>query len=154
MKLQNPRNKFLHELSVETTMVANIANEPTIVAKMVVPDSMVWLLKSGVVLNGHFKDGSDTFGGDGDKIALAYKKAGSLLWKAVEDAEQVMGGFNNTTKGEQLNKENDDGRRFMIRGGHIAFQPKDTIGIIVESAKVMSATYTHFKLTVTEMDKR
>ena len=154
MKLQNPKAKFLHESSAETTQATSVANLLTPVATMQVPESKVWVLQSGLVLNGHFKNGSDAFSDDVDKIILAYKKPGDSIWKPIEGAEQVMGGFNNVTKANQQNKENDDGRRFQILSGHIAFNPKDTIGILVESAGVKSWTYSHFKLPVTEMDKR
>lgn len=154
MKLQNPKPKFIHESSDETTQETSVANLLTPVATMQVPEGRVWVLQSGLVLNGHFKSAGDSFGDDGDKIVLAYKKPGDSIWKPIEGAEQVMGGFNNTTKELQQSKENDDGRRFQILSGHIAFNPKDTIGILVESAVVKSWTYSHFKLPVTEMAKR
>ena len=154
MKLINPKPIFIHETSPEVTQKTTIANELTPVVEILVPEGFAYRLDSGLVLNGHFKNGSDAFDGDGVKLALAYKKPGDSMWKPIEYADQVMGGFNNTTKELQQNKENDAGRRFIIKDGHILFTPKDKIAVMIEGGNVPSWTYSHFKLPVIAYQKR
>lgn len=153
MQLINPRPVKLHEGSSEVTQKANVANEMTAIAEILIPDNTAFALRNGTVMSGQFKTAAAAALADGDEIVIAYKKPGDDIWKPIPGAKLMIGPFNNTTKADQNNKQNDAPRTISITNdkGYEAFAPKDKIGILVKSASVVSYANSFFVLPVTAL---
>ncbi len=156
MQLVNPTLGKIHEGSPETTQTANVANQMTTIAEILVPDGVAIGIKGGTVMNGIFHTSGDAALADGDEILLAYKKPLDDIWKPIPGTKLLIGAFNNTAKADQNNSQNDAPRTIRVTNGkgYELLAPKDRLGILVKSASVVSYTHSFFVLPVTRFSAK